>query len=138
MTEGRTGSEMTSRVFQAPPEAPVIEPTADEFADTIAFLTRISPIIHKYGICKIRPPSSWRPPFCINWDKLRFHPRLQQINELEAQTRVKLEFLDKLAQFWDLQGQSFKVPLVDRKPLDLSSVFKVRVYVSCSVCTRQL
>ena len=27
---------------------------------------------------------SWRPPFCINWDKLRFNPRLQQINELEV------------------------------------------------------
>ena len=57
MTQGRAGSEMTSRIFQPPPEAPVVEPSADEFADTIAFLSRISPIVHKYGICKIRPPT---------------------------------------------------------------------------------
>lgn len=40
-------------------------------------------------------------------------------------TRVKLDFLDQLAKFWELQGSTLKIPVVERKILDLYSLSKV-------------
>lgn len=57
-------------------------------------------------------------------DKLRFTPRVQRINELEAKTRIKLNFLDQIAKFWELQGSSLKIPMVERKQLDLYSLHR--------------
>lgn len=58
-------------------------------------------------------------------DKLRFTPRVQRLNELEAKTRVKLNFLDQIAKFWELQGSSLKIPMVERKALDLYSLYRL-------------
>ena len=44
-------------------------------------------IAEKYGICKIIPPEDWRPPFAVDIDKIKFTPRIQRLNELEAHTR---------------------------------------------------
>lgn len=74
------------------------------------------------------PPShfqTWQPPFTVNVDKLRFTPRVQRLNELEAKTRVKLNFLDQIAKFWELQGSSLKIPMVERKALDLYSLHRL-------------
>ncbi|KAJ7402600.1 Lysine-specific demethylase 5C [Pitangus sulphuratus] len=65
------------------------------------------------------PAEDWQPPFACDVDKLHFTPRIQRLNELEAQTRVKLNFLDQIAKFWELQGCTLKIPHVERKILDL-------------------
>ncbi|KAF4109890.1 hypothetical protein G5714_009142 [Onychostoma macrolepis] len=90
--------------FTPPPECPVFEPSLEEFADPFAFINKIRPIAEKTGICKVRPPPDWQPPFACDVDRLHFTPRIQRLNELEAQTRVKLNFLDQIAKFWELQG----------------------------------
>lgn len=41
------------------------------------------------------------------------------MNELEACTRVKLNFLDQIAKFWQLQGIPLKIPIIEKKTLDL-------------------
>ncbi|KAM9785478.1 LOW QUALITY PROTEIN: lysine-specific demethylase 5B-B [Neosynchiropus ocellatus] len=111
--------------FQPPPECPVFEPSWEEFGDPYAFINKIRPIAEKTGICKVRPPPGWQPPFACDVDKLHFVPRIQRLNELEAQTRVKLNFLDQIAKFWDLQGCALKIPLVERKILDLYKLNKL-------------
>ncbi|CAB1336535.1 unnamed protein product [Coregonus sp. 'balchen'] len=70
--------------FKPPQECPVFEPSWEEFADPFAYINKIRPIAEKTGICKVRPP--------------------------RAQTRVKLNFLDQIAKFWELQGCSLKIP----------------------------
>uniref|UniRef100_A0A3B4Z210 [histone H3]-trimethyl-L-lysine(4) demethylase n=1 Tax=Stegastes partitus TaxID=144197 RepID=A0A3B4Z210_9TELE len=105
--------------FIPPPECPVFEPSWEEFADPFAYINKIRPIAEKTGICKIRPPPDWQPPFACDVDRLKFTPRIQRLNELEAQTRVKLNFLDQIAKFWELQGCTLKIPHVERKILDL-------------------
>lgn len=57
-------------------------------------------------------------------DKLKFTPRVQRINELEAKTRIKLNFLDQIAKFWELQGSALKIPMVERKALDLYTLHR--------------
>nr|2LM1_A Chain A, Lysine-specific demethylase lid [Drosophila melanogaster] len=52
-------------------------------------------------------------------------PRVQRLNELEAKTRVKLNFLDQIAKFWELQGSSLKIPMVERKALDLYTLHRI-------------
>ncbi|XP_012730996.2 lysine-specific demethylase 5B-B isoform X2 [Fundulus heteroclitus] len=111
--------------FKPPPECPVFEPSWEEFRDPYAFINKIRPIAEKTGICKVRPPPDWQPPFACDVDKLHFVPRIQRLNELEAQTRVKLNFLDQIAKFWDLQGCTLKIPHVERKILDLYQLNKL-------------
>ncbi|XP_051508691.1 lysine-specific demethylase 5B-B isoform X1 [Myxocyprinus asiaticus] len=111
--------------FTPPPECPVFEPTWEEFADPFAFINKIRPIAEKTGICKVRPPPEWQPPFACDVERLHFTPRIQRLNELEAQTRVKLNFLDQIAKFWDLQGCTLKIPHVERKILDLYQLNKL-------------
>ncbi|EDV25410.1 uncharacterized protein TRIADDRAFT_23466 [Trichoplax adhaerens] len=111
--------------FVPPPEAPVFEPTLEEFEDPLRYINKIRPIAEKAGICKIRPPPSWQPPFAVDVQKFRFTPRLQKLNELEATSRVKLNCLDSVIKFWELQGVKMKIPIVDHRMLDLHRLHKV-------------
>lgn len=43
-------------IFTPPPEAPVFEPSEEDFSDPLAYIAKIRPIAEKTGICKIRPP----------------------------------------------------------------------------------
>uniref|UniRef100_A0A6I8SJJ0 Lysine-specific demethylase 5A n=1 Tax=Xenopus tropicalis TaxID=8364 RepID=A0A6I8SJJ0_XENTR len=111
--------------FVPPPECPVFEPSWEEFSDPLSFIGRIRPIAEKTGICKIRPPKDWQPPFACDVKSFCFTPRVQRLNELEAMTRVKLDFLDQLGKFWELQGSALRIPVVDRKLLDVYALSKV-------------
>ena len=66
----------------------------------------------------------WQPPFAVDVDRLKFTPRIQRLNELEAHTRIKLNFLDQVAKFWELQGSTLKIPLVEKRALDLYTLKK--------------
>ncbi|CAD7094087.1 unnamed protein product [Hermetia illucens] len=112
-------------VFIRPPECLIFKPNEEEFKNPLAYISKIRSVAEKYGICKIQPPKSWTPPFTVDVDKLRFTPRVQRLNELEAKTRVKLNFLDQIAKFWELQGSSLKIPMVERKALDLYTLHRV-------------
>uniref|UniRef100_A0A672JII1 [histone H3]-trimethyl-L-lysine(4) demethylase n=1 Tax=Salarias fasciatus TaxID=181472 RepID=A0A672JII1_SALFA len=112
-------------IFVPPPECPVFEPTWEEFQDPLGYIAKIRPIAEKSGICKIRPPQDWQPPFSVELDSFRFTPRIQRLNELEAETRVKLNYLDRIARFWEIQGSSLKIPHIERRILDLFSLSKV-------------
>ncbi|XP_002038026.2 lysine-specific demethylase lid [Drosophila sechellia] len=111
--------------FDTPPECPVFRPTTEEFKNPLAYISKIRSIAEKCGIAKILPPATWSPPFAVDVDKLRFVPRVQRLNELEAKTRVKLNFLDQIAKFWELQGSSLKIPMVERKALDLYTLHRI-------------
>ncbi|KAK6176380.1 hypothetical protein SNE40_014678 [Patella caerulea] len=110
--------------FKPPPEAPVFTPTEEEFADPLGYIAKIRPVAEKSGICKIKPPPDWQPPFAVDVETFKFTPRIQKLNELEAKSRIKLNFLDQLARFWELQGCSLRIPTVERKLLDLNDLYK--------------
>lgn len=111
--------------FVPPPEAPVFHPNETEFEDPLTYIEKLRPVGELTGIIKIIPPSHWQPPFALDVDRLRFTPRVQRLNELEARTRVKLNFLDRVAKFWEMHDCCFKVPTVERKILDLHSLYEI-------------
>jgi len=111
--------------FTPPPEAPVFEPDEEEWKDPLAYIAKIQPYAVNFGICKIRPPPEWQPPYSVDVEKFRFTPRIQKLNELEAKSRVKLNFIDAIAKFWELQGATMKLPNVEKKPLDLYLLHKI-------------
>lgn len=43
--------------FKVPAEAPVFEPSEEDFKNPLIYINKIRPIAEKYGICKIRPPA---------------------------------------------------------------------------------
>ncbi len=133
--------------FKPPPECMVYEPTLEEFKDALAYLEKIRPEAEQYGTITIKPPpvsiriasscnaksvdhnwflpiQDWQPPFAVDVDRLKFTPRIQRLNELEAHTRIKLNFLDQVAKFWELQGSTLKIPLVEKRALDLYTLKK--------------
>ncbi|XP_061074889.1 lysine-specific demethylase 5C isoform X2 [Conger conger] len=116
---------MDGEEFTPPPECPVFEPSWEEFANPLGYIAKIRPIAEKSGICKIRPPADWQPPFAVEVDNFHFTPRIQRLNELEAETRVKLNYLDRIAKFWEIQGSSLKIPNIERRIVDLFSLAKV-------------
>ncbi|RXN10907.1 lysine-specific demethylase 5A isoform X2 [Labeo rohita] len=67
----------------------------------------------------------WQPPFACHVRSFCFTPRIQWLSELEALTRVKLNFLDQIAKFWELQGCKLRFPHVERKVLDLYLLSKL-------------
>lgn len=52
-------------------EAPVFRPTEKEFQDPIEFINRITPIAARFGLCRIIPPSTFKPECKIS-DDMRF------------------------------------------------------------------
>ena len=54
------------QAFVPPPEAPVFEPSEEDFQDPLAYIAKIRPIAEKTGICKIRPPPVRKPKFVIH------------------------------------------------------------------------
>ncbi|XP_076469736.1 lysine-specific demethylase 5A-like isoform X2 [Babylonia areolata] len=117
--------EKDSHDFTPPPECFVFSPTEEEFQDPLAYIAKIRPIACETGICKIKPPPDWQPPFAAPVDTFSFVPRIQRLNELEARSRVKLNFLDRLIKFWELQGTTLKIPQVGRKLLDMQALYRL-------------
>ncbi|KAL3100378.1 hypothetical protein niasHS_001681 [Heterodera schachtii] len=106
--------------FKRPPFAPTFHPTEEEFADPISYVAKIKPQAQQFGLIKIIPPPSFRPPFCIEPAKFEFVPRVQRLNEIDALFRLRIIYINKLVHFWKYsKDQQFRIPYIDNKYIDL-------------------
>ncbi|GAB4836091.1 hypothetical protein Ancab_001008 [Ancistrocladus abbreviatus] len=68
-------------------EVPVFYPTEEEFQDPIKYIAGIRPKAELYGICRIVPPLSWKPPCQLKekgiWESSRFATRVQRVDKLQ-------------------------------------------------------
>ncbi|XP_056629738.1 uncharacterized protein LOC130440524 [Diorhabda sublineata] len=62
-------------------EAPIFHPTDQEFQDPLEYIERIRHKAEQFGICKIVPPSSFKPE-CKVTDDMRFTAYNQYINKM--------------------------------------------------------
>uniref|UniRef100_A0ACD5TPE0 Uncharacterized protein n=2 Tax=Avena sativa TaxID=4498 RepID=A0ACD5TPE0_AVESA len=74
-------------------DAPVFTPTEEEFKDAIGYIMRIRPQVEKYGVCRVVPPPSWKPPSPLKekrfWDCAEFNTRVQQVDKLQNREPTK-------------------------------------------------
>ena len=107
------------------PEAPVFYPTSKEWSDPQRYIEGISDQVRPYGICKIVPPSSWKPPFQLDQKSFGFRTRVQQINFLDGQARLRLTFVENLCRFWAKRGTPLeRLPIVEYRVVELCSLFR--------------
>lgn len=74
-------------------DAPVFYPTEEEFKDTLRYIASIRLKAESYGICRIVPPPSWKPPCplmdkCI-WESSKFATRIQRIDKLQNRDSMR-------------------------------------------------
>ena len=124
MTESTKLSPDVSRL-QSLVEAPVFYPTAKEFSDPAKYIESISETARPFGICKIVPPANWKPPFMLDREKFSFRTRVQQVNFLDGQARLRLTFVENLCRFMAKRGTPLeRLPVVDYQVLDLCRLFR--------------
>ncbi|XP_056163678.1 putative lysine-specific demethylase JMJ16 isoform X2 [Syzygium oleosum] len=67
-------------------EAPVFRPTEEEFGDPLRYLTSLHQRAEAYGICRVVPPPSWKPPCHLTeqniWGTATFRTQVQRIDLL--------------------------------------------------------
>ncbi|KAK4385439.1 putative lysine-specific demethylase [Sesamum angolense] len=74
-------------------EAPVFYPSEEEFEDTLKYISSIRAKAETYGICRIVPPPSWKPPCPLKerniWENSKFTTRIQRIDKLQNRYSMK-------------------------------------------------
>ncbi|XP_011080060.1 putative lysine-specific demethylase JMJ16 isoform X2 [Sesamum indicum] len=67
-------------------DAPIFRPTEEEFKDTLKYIAKIYSKAERYGICRIVPPPSWRPPCVLQdkttWEASKFKTHIQKVHGL--------------------------------------------------------
>jgi jmjN domain/ARID/BRIGHT DNA binding domain len=102
--------EMQERGLRVP-QAPVYRPSEEEFVNPLEYIAKIRPEAERYGICKIVPPASWKPPFMIDSETFEFNTRIQVVSELQNKVSSSPEYRAwnaKYLQFLKTLGKSKK------------------------------
>ncbi|KAL7588363.1 hypothetical protein Lser_V15G35744 [Lactuca serriola] len=77
-------------------DAPVFHPSEEEFEDTLKYIASIREKAEPYGICRIVPPPSWKPPCPLKektvWESSKFSTRIQRIDKLQNRDSLKKIF----------------------------------------------
>lgn len=122
---GQSSTVCSSGSLSIPP-GPVYYPTEDEFGDPLEFIYRIRAEAEPYGICKIVPPKSWKPPFALNLDSFTFPTKTQAIHQLQARPAAcdsktfELEYNRFLE---DHCGKKLRKVVFEGEELDLCKLF---------------
>lgn len=73
-------------------DAPVFYPTEEEFEDTLKYIASIHHKAEAYGICRIVPPPSWKPPCPLTqkdkWETSKFSTRVQRVDKLQNRSSM--------------------------------------------------
>ncbi|KAF8412259.1 hypothetical protein HHK36_000220 [Tetracentron sinense] len=109
------------------PQGPVFYPTEEEFKDPLEFIHKIRSEAEPYGICRIVPPKSWKPPFVLDLNSFNFQTKTQAIHQLQARPAAcdsetfELEYNRFLE---DHCGRKLKKRAIfDGEELDLCKIF---------------
>ncbi|KAL3619294.1 hypothetical protein CASFOL_036864 [Castilleja foliolosa] len=111
------------------PAGPVFFPTEEEFKDPLEYIYKIRPEAEPYGICKIVPPTNWKPPFALDKDSFEFPTKSQAIHQLQARCAAcdpktfKLEYNRFLEE--ECGKKAKKRVVFEGDDLDLCKLFNV-------------
>ncbi|KFM64577.1 Protein Jumonji, partial [Stegodyphus mimosarum] len=103
--------------------APVYYPTMEEFRDPLEYICKIHPEAGKYGICKIVPPSSFKPECKVN-DDMRFTAHNQYVHKMLYRWGPNVQHTACIRKH--LKSQKVKLeqaPLIGGIELDISKFY---------------
>eukprot|EP00871_Galdieria_phlegrea_P001897 jgi/Galph1/2708/GphlegSOOS_G1368.1 len=122
--------------FKQLSEAPTLYPTEEEFMDPIGYVRKNKSLISSFGIARIVPPPSWKPPMLIDHKK-KFETKRQNIHQLCNRTTPHDLFvlglrkyllkkdsskLEKIGEPWkDLESSDI---MINGSPIDLYVLYK--------------
>ncbi|CAG8587699.1 6134_t:CDS:2, partial [Ambispora gerdemannii] len=101
-------------------EGKTFYPTHEEFQNPFEYFEKIRPDAEAWGIIKVVPPKEWKPNFTLDTEAFRFKTRVQRVNTMQGETRLRLNYFEQLQKFHAMFGKSLsKLPHLDRAPIDL-------------------
>ena len=106
-------------------EAPVYRPTEEEFLDPLKFIAGIRHEAEQFGLCRIVPPASWKPPFALHRETFNIRTKVQAIHQLQERPAgadsdtFRLEY----QLYCDQQQLQSTWPRFDGQELDLCGLF---------------
>eukprot|EP00803_Ostreobium_quekettii_P005497 evm.model.scf_1.21 EVM.evm.TU.scf_1.21 scf_1:357513-369896(+) len=113
--------------------APVFTPTEEAFSDPLAYISSLREAAEPCGICRIVPPAGWKPPFCLDPEKVKFRTRAQVVNHLggrRGDTREEQIFWADFGRFNQGMGRPLpRNPILGGREVDLCRLCK-------AVCVR--
>lgn len=107
--------------------APTFHPSVEEFADPLAFIASVRGLAEPFGLCRIQPPSDWRPPFALH-KKTSVQTSVQLVHELQERSAASnAAFKQHYSRFLKARSRTdaSKPPTVAGRELHLSSLFRV-------------
>lgn len=128
MAAAKGGRPLAEEYVLNVPEALVFRPSLDEFKDPLKYIASIREAAEPYGICKIVPPTGWKPPCAIDKDNLRFPTRVQSVHELQRRSHLQAQrkFLDDYLAFLEATGKqkTRKNPIYCTREIDLYRFYR--------------
>ncbi|CAH1970483.1 unnamed protein product [Acanthoscelides obtectus] len=105
-------------------EAPVFHPTDQEFQDPLEYLERIRHKAEPFGICKIVPPSSFKPE-CKVSDDMRFTSYNQYVHKMLHRWGPNFKELMAIKKYLETQNIGFThSPWIGGMEIDLPRLYQ--------------
>ncbi|KAI8906882.1 JmjC domain, hydroxylase-domain-containing protein [Gorgonomyces haynaldii] len=107
-------------------ETKAFYPTDKEFTDPLKYIQQIKNQAEMDGICKIVPPSGWKPGFALDTTAFQFETRLQHLNMMSAASRLTNNYCEQLAKYHCSMGNDIqKIPQLEGGPINFYALHTV-------------
>ncbi|XP_071443739.1 uncharacterized protein Jarid2 [Hetaerina americana] len=90
-------------------EAPTFYPTEKEFQDPMEFIERIRPLAEKFGLCRVVPPTNFKPD-CQVSDDMRFTAYNQYVHKMLHRWGPNVKEMMVIKKYLRTQSISFTHP----------------------------
>ncbi|KAL0962212.1 hypothetical protein UPYG_G00337160 [Umbra pygmaea] len=105
--------------------APVFRPDQREFQDPLVYLDSVREAAEPCGLCRIVPPSDWRPECKLN-DEMRFVTQVQRIHKLGRRWGPNVQRLACIKKHLKSQGINMEdPPLIGGCEVDLARFYQL-------------
>ncbi|XP_065214131.1 titin [Planococcus citri] len=106
-------------------EAPTFYPTEAEFNDPLKYIDSIRPAAEKFGLCRIVPPSTFRPE-CKVADEMRFTAYNQYVHKMLHRWGPNVKEMIAIKKFLATQNiQLTQAPLIGGMEVDLPRLYQI-------------
>ena len=104
-------------------EAPVFRPSEREFRDPMKYIARIRRVAEPFGVCKIIPPSSFKPECNVD-DDMRFVPYNQYVQKMMNRWGPNSKEMAAMSKYLETQNVTMKQhPAVGGIEIDFPALY---------------